>query len=65
MKAKNVQVGSIIEDRDGVAVKVNEVWPNQGLGLGCVIVGRTEHSDSYKVNRYVDIDEEVRVITKP
>jgi hypothetical protein len=65
MKAENVQPGSVVMDSDGEKLRVDEVWPNQGLGLGCVLVGNTVDGDRHKTVRYKDVTEEVRVISKP
>jgi hypothetical protein len=65
MKAENVQPGSVVMDRDGEELRVSEVWPNQGLGLGCVLVGNTVADDKHKTVRYVDVTEDVRIISKP
>lgn len=65
MKAQNVQPGSVVIDKDGDELKIDEVWPNQGLGLGCVLVGKKTENDEHKTVRYVNVDEDVRVVSKP
>ncbi len=61
MKAKDVEIGTTILDFDGNELIITETWPDQGEGLGVVLLGH--NPEGLRKNcRYIDIDTEVEVV---
>lgn len=62
--AREVRKDMKIIDRDGYEILVTDTWPNQGEGLGVVVIGERVSAPSFRsFNRYALPDEAVEVIS--
>lgn len=63
IKASEIQENMIIEILYGEHLVVDEVWPDQGPGLGIMVHGKTVRNVEDKALRFYDPDEIVNQIT--